>query len=209
MHDVPRTRRGETCCDSFNCGETRSCKRTRVRLLARGDARPDSDLDLLLTAGPRTSPWFPGGLLVDLEDELARSVDVVEEKAIHPLIRDRARGRAPVKDDWLYVRHVLECIERIQRYCQKGREEFAHSELVQEAVLRNLQVLAESTERMSDGLKAKHPEAQWRAGFRNVLVHDYLGVNLGRTWEIVSTDIPVLQVQMDEIRTELEPPGIG
>ena len=64
----------------------------RVRVFgsfARGDARPDSDLDLLIEAGPHTPPRFPGGLLVDLEEELGRKVDLAEESTLHPLIRDR------------------------------------------------------------------------------------------------------------------------
>ena len=56
---------------------------------ARGDASEGSDVDFLIEAGPRTPPWFPGGLLVDLEDELGRRVDIAEECTLHPLIRDR------------------------------------------------------------------------------------------------------------------------
>jgi uncharacterized protein with HEPN domain len=111
-----------------------------------------------------------------------------------------------VKDDRLYIHHVLECVRRIQRYCENGEEAFRESELVQDAVLRNLQTLAESTQRISDRLKASHPEIDWRviAGFRNVLVHDYLGINLTRIWEIVSVHLPVLASQMDAIRQEAE-----
>jgi len=64
----------------------------RVRVFgsfARGDASENSDVDLLIEAGPRTPPWFPGGLLVDLEEELGRRVDIAEESTLHPLIRDR------------------------------------------------------------------------------------------------------------------------
>ncbi len=61
---------------------------------ARGDAREDSDLDLLIDAGPHTPPWFPGGLLIDLEEELGRRVDVAEESTLHPLIRDRVLHEA-------------------------------------------------------------------------------------------------------------------
>ena len=69
----------------------------RVRVFgsfARGEAGEDSDLDLLIEAGPRTPPWFPGGLLVDLEEELGRRVDIAEESTLHPLIRDRVLHEA-------------------------------------------------------------------------------------------------------------------
>jgi uncharacterized protein with HEPN domain len=80
----------------------------------------------------------------------------------------------------------------------------------QDAVLRNLQVLAESTQRLSNGLKARHSEVPWRtiAAFRNVLVHGYLGVNLERVWQILHEDLPPLwdrflkfskNVRLDEI----------
>ena len=55
-----------------------------------------------------------------------------------------------MKDDRLYVHHVLECIHRIQRFCAEGEASFRDSDLIQDAVVRNLQVLAESTQRMSD-----------------------------------------------------------
>lgn len=57
--------------------------------LARGDSRPDSDLDLLVDVGPDRTPFFPAGLLADLEDLLGRKVDVVTEDALHWYIRER------------------------------------------------------------------------------------------------------------------------
>jgi predicted nucleotidyltransferase len=53
-----------------------------------------SGFDLLIEAGPRTPPWFPGGLLLDLEEELGRRVDIAEESTLHPLIRDRVLHEA-------------------------------------------------------------------------------------------------------------------
>ncbi len=112
-----------------------------------------------------------------------------------------------MKEDRLYVHHVLDCIGRISRYCENGGESFRESELIQDAVLRNLQTLAESTQRISDRLKALHAEVDWRAiaGFRNVLVHDYLGVNIERVWEIVTVHLPVLAAQMEVIVREVDP----
>jgi len=56
--------------------------------IARGDASPDSDVDFLISVGPKTTPWFPGGLVADLEQLLGRRVDVVTDRSLSPLIRD-------------------------------------------------------------------------------------------------------------------------
>ena len=61
---------------------------------ARGDLRPDSDIDFLVEALPEHSAWFPGGLLVDLEKLLGRKVDVVEPESLHWYIRDRVLREA-------------------------------------------------------------------------------------------------------------------
>ena len=66
------------------------------------------------------------------------------------------------------------------------------SHTLQDAVLRNLQTMSESTQRLSEALKAMHPEMEWEriVAFRNVLVHDYLGIDLERIWEIIQRDVP-------------------
>lgn len=62
--------------------------------VARGEAGPDSDIDLLVEIGPTHSAFFPGGLLADLEDLLGRKVDVVTERGLHWYIRDRVLKEA-------------------------------------------------------------------------------------------------------------------
>ena len=57
--------------------------------VARGEAGPDSDVDLLIDEAPEVTPWFPGGLIVDLEDLLGRRVDVVWADSIRPELRER------------------------------------------------------------------------------------------------------------------------
>ena len=87
-----------------------------------------------------------------------------------------------MRDDTLYLRHILECIRRIEANVAGGREQFMASHTLQDAVLRNLRTLTESTQRLSNTLKAAHPDVEWRriSAFRNVLVHDYLGIDLER-----------------------------
>ena len=100
-----------------------------------------------------------------------------------------------MKDDRLYLIHISECLARINVYVAGGREAFLSSSMTQDAVLRNLQTMAESTQRLSEAFKATHAEIEWKeiAGFRNVLVHDDLGVDLPYVWEIIDRDLPVLK----------------
>ena len=110
-----------------------------------------------------------------------------------------------MKDDKLYLIHINECIERVEKYIAAGgKEAFMASTLIQDAILRNLQTLAESTQRLSAALKEKHPEMDWYkiAGFRNVLVHGYLGVDLERVWIIVERDLPNLKLGITSMLKE-------
>lgn len=97
--------------------------------------------------------------------------------------------------DRAYLEHIQECIRRIEENTEGGRETFLSSHTLQDAVLRNLQTLSEATQRLSDTLKGTHPEIEWMqiAAFRNVLVHDYLGVDIEQIWQIVRRDIRKLK----------------
>ena len=115
-----------------------------------------------------------------------------------------------MKDDGLYLLHVAECIERIQRYTAGGKDVFWTDTLIQDAVLRNLQTLAESSQRVSAAMKAKRPDVDWKAiaGFRNILVHDYLGVDLEEVWNIVMRDIPALKAAVAALSAEAGVPPV-
>lgn len=105
------------------------------------------------------------------------------------------------KDDTIYLHHILECIRRIEEDVAEGRECFMASHTLQDAVLRNLQVMAESTQRLSETAKATQPDIEWReiAAFRNILVHDYLGTDLDTVWDITQRDIPKLKHAAEEM----------
>lgn len=62
--------------------------------VARGEERLDSDLDLLIDVGPKTSSWFPAGLILDLEKLLGCQVEIVTEKSLNPLFRDQVLREA-------------------------------------------------------------------------------------------------------------------
>lgn len=98
------------------------------------------------------------------------------------------------QSDRILLEHIRECIERIWEYTGSKRASFYGSRLVQDAVVRNLQTLAESTQRLSDAVKETERDVPWRAiaGFRNVLVHGYLEVDLDAVWSVVERDLPEL-----------------
>jgi len=98
-----------------------------------------------------------------------------------------------VKDDRLYVTHVLDCIDRIEKYTTEGQASFFRSDLIQDAVARNLQTLAESVRRISAERKSAHPEVDWRGvtGFRNILMHEYVDFRvLKEQMAAISGDLP-------------------
>ncbi|CAN5899299.1 MAG: DUF86 domain-containing protein [Gemmatimonadota bacterium] len=116
-----------------------------------------------------------------------------------------------MKDDAIYIEHVLESIRRIEEGVAQGRDVFFASHLLQDAVLRNLQTMAESTQRLSQAAKAAYPDVDWQgiSAFRNVLVHGYLGINLDRVWEIIHTNLPTLKTAVHDLarRRGLAVPG--
>lgn len=85
-----------------------------------------------------------------------------------------------MKDDRLYLHHMLERCRRISRYIGPGREAFQASEELQDAVIRNVEVIGEAAKRVSADARGCLPSLDWKAigGMRDVLIHDYIGVDL-------------------------------
>ena len=106
--------------------------------------------------------------------------------------------------DQIYVEHMLECVDRIERYADNDRARFMNSELVQDAVVRNLQILAESSQRLSEDAKNTQAGIDWRAisGFRNILVHDYLGLDLDTIWLVIEQDLPQLKKSLEALSAD-------
>jgi len=100
-----------------------------------------------------------------------------------------------VKDDRLYLHHMLERCHRITRFIGPGREAFMASEELQDAVIRNVEVIGEAAKRVSLEVRSRLASLDWKAicGMRDVLIHDYIGVDLDEVWNVASSRIPELQ----------------
>ena len=100
-----------------------------------------------------------------------------------------------MKSERAYLEHILHCIRRILQDSSGGKDAVFASPTLQDAILRNLQILCESAQRLPETSKTSHPEVDWRAisGLRNVLVHDYFATDLETIWTIVQRDLPLLE----------------
>ena len=99
------------------------------------------------------------------------------------------------KDPRVYLAHILECVQKIERFTADGRGRFLRDAMVQDAVLRNFEIIGEAAKRLDDGYRTAHPEIPWRAlaGLRDVLIHQYEGVEPERVWAIVERELPSLR----------------
>ena len=119
-----------------------------------------------------------------------------------------------MSDDRVYLAHIIEMIDNIDELSARGHEAFMATKHDQAAALYYLQTMAESSQRLSDPIKATHPEIDWTAisGFRNRLVHGYLEVNMDIVWNVMVNDLPDLRraaVAMLQAMDSAEPPAGG
>ncbi len=105
-----------------------------------------------------------------------------------------------MKDDALYLHHMLERCRRIARFIAPGREAFAASEELQDAVIRNIEVIGEAAKHVSANARGRLAALDWKAicGMRDVLIHDYIGVDLDEVWNVASDRIPELQAALEQ-----------
>ena len=107
-----------------------------------------------------------------------------------------------------YLEYIAASVELIERYTHQGRDAFLGDSKISDAVLHRLETLAEAARRLSDDLKARHPEIAWRdiSDFRNLVAHAYFDVELPQVWEILLSDLPALKRAVEQELRGLEPP---
>lgn len=111
-----------------------------------------------------------------------------------------------MKDHRVYLVHILDAVRKIRRYTAQGRKTFLADEMIQDAVVRNLEIIGEATKRIPAEVRLRYSEIPWKgmAGLRDVLIHHYEGVNLARVWAVVEHDLPTIEEAISRVLPPLD-----
>ncbi len=109
------------------------------------------------------------------------------------------------KDVGVFLKHILDSISSIEDYMkEKSEQDFIEALETQDAVMRRLAVIGEAAKNIPMSLREKHGNIDWKAiiGLKNVLVHEYFGVDISVIWHIIKDDLPKLKLEIEKMLRE-------
>ena len=109
------------------------------------------------------------------------------------------------RDDRVYLQHISDAISKIDQYIQGiDEEKFLRNSLIQDGVIRQLEIIGEAVKNLSSEFRERHSDISWRdfAGMRDKLIHYYFGVDLQIVWTTVTKDIPEIREEIKKILKE-------
>jgi len=101
-----------------------------------------------------------------------------------------------------YLKDILEAIRKIEKYTENiSMEDFAKDELIQDGVVRNLEIIGEAVKNIPEDIKNRKSQVAWKkiAGLRDILIHGYFGIDVDIVWDVVKNKIPELKQKISEI----------
>ena len=107
-----------------------------------------------------------------------------------------------IKNDRVYLEHILEAIFKIENFTHKiSRFDFDGNVMIQDAVIRNIEIIGEATKKISKSFRQSHQEIPWSemAGMRDKLIHDYLDVEIEVVWKTIEVDITLLKEMISKL----------
>ncbi len=103
------------------------------------------------------------------------------------------------KDYKVYLYHILDCIEAVEKYTENvSLGEFKEDRRTVDAVIRNFEIIGEASNKISKGFRERHPEIPWKKliGLRNILIHEYMGVDINAVWANIKQELAPLKKQI-------------
>ena len=110
------------------------------------------------------------------------------------------------RDDSAYLRHILDAIKQVELYIDGFDEDaFMRNRLVQDGVIRQIEIIGEATRYLSPKLRKIYPHVPWAdiGGMRNKLIHNYFGVDIATVWLTAIEDLPLLKQEIEKILSTL------
>lgn len=106
------------------------------------------------------------------------------------------------RDDQVLLYDITQSVARIRQYTADGQDAFFSSAMVQDAVVRNLEIIGEAAANLSPHTREKLSEVPWRriVGMRNVLIHAYATVDLEIVWSVIEQDLPALETALQHVK---------
>lgn len=110
------------------------------------------------------------------------------------------------KSDIIFIEHILESIDAINEFSEDiSINELSSNRMKQSAIVREIEVIGEAVKNISENLKKKHKEIEWReiAGTRDKMIHHYFEVDINIVWNIIKKDLPILEKQIRKIKKDI------
>lgn len=111
------------------------------------------------------------------------------------------------RDSIIFIAHILECIELIEEYTKEtSKDKFHNSRQIQDAIIRRIEIIGEAVKNLPREVKNKYSDIPWKriAGMRDILIHEYWGIDLNLTWNVATKEILEFKKKVFEIKKDLE-----
>jgi len=110
------------------------------------------------------------------------------------------------KDPKIFLEHILQCIELIEEYVEGiTKKQFLESVQLQDSIIRRIEIMGEAVKNIPKQVKDRYPDIAWKeiGGMRDILIHEYFGVDLGLTWKVATKDVHTLKNQILRVKKDL------
>ncbi|HUS48748.1 MAG TPA: DUF86 domain-containing protein [Candidatus Paceibacterota bacterium] len=112
-----------------------------------------------------------------------------------------------MKDDLAFIKHLLDSINAIEEFSKNmNKDKLMSDRLKRSAIVREIEIIGEAVKNISESLKNKHPEIEWKeiVGTRDKMIHHYFGVDLNIVWDIIKINLPDLKIKILRIKRDMD-----